>query len=286
MSGSFQTWTATIAPGQTLCVSIPMDALEDGRITNASLGARLSNPSEKSRSSLLFAITPDSRDGCVTVPLTTLIPYRYEQTALDILLPKGYKYELHCQGDNAISVAGHHAKEEVNIFFQEGSEDGEATPKPSNSKDEEVSNPTGGTSKVRAEAPKNKRRRKATPAEDVVPTTAVINAHTKKKGDKPYIALQQGQVVEYSLHILVGEHGGKSDLKGRIVIDQSKTHKTQQKFLLPYLLGLGRNGTKKLTVPPSCHGLVKGCSFGRLTEGCAVMIEIKIDKLTEGSSQA
>ena len=60
-----------------------------------------------------------------------------------------------------LSDAGLMRRLEVNIFFQEGSEDGEATPKPSNSKDEEVSNPTGGTSKVRAEAPKNKRRRKA-----------------------------------------------------------------------------------------------------------------------------
>ncbi|TRM60888.1 hypothetical protein BD626DRAFT_94808 [Schizophyllum amplum] len=102
----YETWTATVDPGQRLRICVAMDAQEDARIVNASLGEPLKNSSDDSRTCLLFKISPDLEDDYQLVPLTTLIPFRYEHTQLDILLPKGRKYELQCHGDNSISLVG------------------------------------------------------------------------------------------------------------------------------------------------------------------------------------
>ncbi|KAL1698705.1 hypothetical protein EV121DRAFT_296898 [Schizophyllum commune] len=288
--GSFQTWTATINPGQTLCLSIPMDGLEDAKITNASLGPQLSDATEGSRSTLLFKFIPDTDDSTLLVPLTTLIPYRHEQTELDILLPKGYVYELHCRGDNAIGVVGHCPRGEASVFFRD-SRDEETTPQPPEQARTEVVNEVakteaaakGSQAKGKGKAPKNstKRRKTESTTEAVAPTTPI--QYTRKRGSQPQIGLNEGYIVKYTLQVRMGDNGTKSTIENQINIDDSKTHKGQQKFLMPFLIGLGAGGCKKITVPSNLLHQVKGCGFGRLADGQPCIIDLTVTDVLEGS---
>ena len=78
--------------------------------------------------------------------------------------------------------------------------------------------------------------------EAVAPTTPI--QYTRKRGSQPQIGLNEGYIVKYTLQVRMGDNGTKSTmevsialppprqahaLQNQINIDDSKTHKGQQK---------------------------------------------------------
>ncbi|KAI5823270.1 hypothetical protein K523DRAFT_421581 [Schizophyllum commune Tattone D] len=207
----------------------------------------------------------------------------HEQTTLDIILPKGRALELYCRGNNAICVAGYRSKDDCVVFPIDPTDEGDKRPTqavpaahPAQDTAAYKLGPGGkrqqdkpeGAVKTGKSNKKNKKKK--------VPEGPAVTVYCNKKGEKPFLDIGQKLVATYVAKVEIGDSGSVTEFTDEISYGDSTGLSGLNLFLREYLIGIGKGGFKKITIPAACTAQLSDCSLGRIPKNTAVTMRVSV----------